>query len=141
MVILHYKRPLLRCSTLKLSIMLGISRVSPTVTERVKRKTGTWKTKTLAGADFLWRLMRHLLPKGFRRARNFGFLHPNSKRLIQVLQLRFNIDPNQFATVTRERPKIRCPCCGEKMAFIGFRISPTLARRWPTHSILGEAIG
>ena len=104
-------------------------------------KTGTWKTKTLAGADFLWRLMRHVLPKGFRRARNFGFLHPNSKRLIQVLQLKFNIDPNRFTRGTRERPKIICPCCGENMAFTGFRISPTLARRWPTRSILGEAIG
>ena len=27
------------------------------------------------------------LPKGFRRARNFGFLHPNCKRLIALLRL------------------------------------------------------
>jgi predicted DNA-binding transcriptional regulator YafY len=28
-----------------------------------------------------------VLPKGFRRARNFGFLHPNSKGLIALLQV------------------------------------------------------
>ena len=36
-----------------------------------------------------------MLPKGFRRARNFGFLHPNCKRLIALLQvlLKFASDP------------------------------------------------
>ena len=28
-----------------------------------------------------------MLPKGFRRARNYGFLYPNSKRLIALLRL------------------------------------------------------
>ena len=45
------------------------------------------ETKTVTGEEFLWLLLQHVLPKGFRRARNFGFLHPNSKPLIQVLQL------------------------------------------------------
>ncbi|WP_366636053.1 transposase [Aquisalimonas sp.] len=43
-----------------------------------------YETRTLAGEDFLWLLLRHVVPKGFRRARNFGFLHANSKRLIQL---------------------------------------------------------
>jgi hypothetical protein len=30
---------------------------------------------TVSGADFLWLVLPHVLPKGFRRARNFGFLH------------------------------------------------------------------
>ena len=42
---------------------------------------------TVSGATFLWLLMQHVLPKGFRRSRNFGFLHPNSKRLITLLHL------------------------------------------------------
>jgi hypothetical protein len=32
--------------------------------------------------------LQHTLPKGFRRARNYGFLHPNSKRTIALLQLK-----------------------------------------------------
>ena len=49
-------------------------------------KTGKMATRTVSGATFLWLLMQHVLPKGLRRARNFGFLHPNSKRLIALLQ-------------------------------------------------------
>ena len=32
-------------------------------------------------------VLQHVLPRGFRRARNYGFLHPNSKRLIELLHL------------------------------------------------------
>ncbi len=45
-------------------------------------KTGRIERRTVSGADFLWLVLQHVLPKGFRRARNFGFLHPNCKRLI-----------------------------------------------------------
>ena len=43
--------------------------------------------RTVSGATFLWLVLQHVLPKGFRRSRNFGFLHPNSKRLISLLKL------------------------------------------------------
>ena len=49
--------------------------------------------RTVSGADFLWLMLQHVLPKGFRRARNFGFLHPNCKRLIALLQLLLKFDP------------------------------------------------
>ncbi|MCP5039147.1 MAG: transposase, partial [Rhodobacteraceae bacterium] len=45
-------------------------------------KTKQMEVRTVCGATFLWLILQHVLPKGFRRARNFGFLHPNSKRLI-----------------------------------------------------------
>ncbi len=47
----------------------------------------------MPGADFLWLILQHVLPKGFRRARNFGFLHPNCKRLIALLHLLLRFDP------------------------------------------------
>ncbi|TXK98547.1 hypothetical protein BMR11_08090, partial [Methylococcaceae bacterium CS5] len=34
-------------------------------------KTKRYQTKTVPGADFLWLVLQHVLPKGFRRARNF----------------------------------------------------------------------
>jgi hypothetical protein len=40
-----------------------------------------------------------VLPKGFRRARNFGFLHPNSKRLIALLHLLLKFDPSRASRV------------------------------------------
>ena len=45
-------------------------------------KTKKIQTRTLPGAQFLWLILQHVLPKGFRRTRNFGFLHSNSKRVL-----------------------------------------------------------
>jgi hypothetical protein len=40
------------------------------VTFRYTDNTGTHKTRTLAGADFVWLLLAHVLPKGSRRSRD-----------------------------------------------------------------------
>jgi hypothetical protein len=37
------------------------------------------ETRTLSAVAFLHLILQHILPKGFRRARNFGFLHPNRR--------------------------------------------------------------
>ena len=102
--------------------------------------SGQWRYKTVSGVDFLWRLLQHVLPKHFRRARNFGFLHPNSKRLIQVLQLLFKIDPHRWLAIPRKRPAIRCPCCNEEMIFTGFRIPRMDYRRCQPRLDKGVAI-
>ena len=86
--------------------------------------TKQFETRTESGANFLWLLFQHVLPKGFRRARNFGFLHPNSKRLIQVIQLRFNIDINRSLRYLKKRPQWRCPCCGSRMVILETRLPP-----------------
>jgi len=83
----------------------------------------TRRTRTLSGAEFLWLLLKHLLPRGFRRARDYGFLHGNSKRLINLLHivLRFS------APVSRESEKtprvdICCSQCGGNMKVIATRL-------------------
>ena len=78
-------------------------------------KTKRFKTKTVSGADFLWRVLQHVLPKGFRRARNYGFLHPNSKKVIQVLQYLLKFDPTKLLTKIKQRPQLICECCGAIM--------------------------
>jgi hypothetical protein len=87
-------------------------------------KTKKMEYRTVTGAEFLWLLVQHVLPKGFRRARNFGFLHPNSKRLIQVVQLISKLDPNRALAWLKERPKMICSCCGGVMKIIKTRIPP-----------------
>ena len=57
-------------------------------------KTGKSARRTVSGAQFLWLVLQHVLPKGFRRARNFGFLHPNCKRLIALLHLLLRVVPS-----------------------------------------------
>ena len=75
------------------------------------------ETRTLSGVDFLRLILRHILPKGFRRARNFGFLHPNSK-LVKLVQLikRVAIPPPQ------PRPAVNCACCGQPMRIVRTRV-------------------
>lgn len=84
--------------------------------------TGKLEKRALAGADFLWLIVQHVLPKGFRRARNFGFLHANCKRLIGLLHLLLRFDPGRFTPPRKERPPLRCACCGAVMTIVRTRI-------------------
>ena len=88
-------------------------------------KTKQWELRTVSGAKFLWLVLQHVLPKGFRRARNFGFLHPNSKQLIKVLQLVFKLNPNQWLAKIRPRSQLKCKCCGAIM-IVGRRRIPVI---------------
>jgi hypothetical protein len=100
------------------------------VTFRYKNsKTKKYHTRTLKAVDFLWLVFQHILPRGFRRVREYGFWHANSKRLLKVLQCLLRIHTK---TVTVTRKRMRCPCCGSFMNIVetllpaGFRL-PALA--------------
>ena len=81
-------------------------------------KSGKRELRTVSGADFLWLVLQHVLPKGFRRARNFGFLHPNCKRLIALLQLVLKFVPLQVGAWVKARAPVLCPCCGAAMVIV-----------------------
>jgi len=85
-------------------------------------KTGKMERRTVSGARFLWLVLQHVLPKGFRRARNFGFLHPNCKRLIALLHVLLRFDPGRATAWVKERAPILCSCCGAVMAIVKTRI-------------------
>jgi len=85
-------------------------------------KTHKMRTRTVSGAKFLWLFLQHVLPKGFRRARNFGFLHPNSKRLIALIRWLFRLHPSQVLAPEVQRPGLACPCCGASMNIVKTRI-------------------
>ncbi len=87
-------------------------------------KSRQYQHKTVSGARFLWLVLQHVLPRGFRRARNYGFLHPNSKILIQLLTLVFHFDPARFLKKQKPRAQLRCACCGKPMRMVTTRIEP-----------------
>jgi hypothetical protein len=80
--------------------------------------TGETRTRTLKGEDFLWRVIQHVLPKGFRRVRDYGFLHGNAKKLLSLVQLILRVVIS--AIPVRERPCVRCPKCQTPMQIVGF---------------------
>ena len=83
-----------------------------------KSKTKTYHTKTLPAIEFLWLVIQHILPRGFRRARDYGFLHHNSKTLIKILQWMFKIDTGSWIAKMKERVPMLCACCGAKMTIV-----------------------
>jgi len=74
-------------------------------------------TETLFGEDFIWRVIQHVLPRGFHRVRDYGFLHHNARKVLRLLQmiLRVALKPRP----KKERPAFRCSACGHLMIVIG----------------------
>ena len=96
-------------------------------------KTGQYRTRTIRGERFLYLLMLHVLPKGFRRVRCYGFLHPYSKKLIRFLQLLLRLNPlTIFGTPQTKRTPITCPVCGMEMKIMGPGYSNHHLSGWPS---------
>jgi len=75
-------------------------------------------TRREKGETFLWLMFQHVLPKGFRRVRDYGFLHGNAKKTLQLIQLLLQVvipipDP-------KSRPLHGCKHCGQPMLVIRF---------------------
>ena len=94
-------------------------------------KTGKRARRTVPGAHFLWLVLQHVLPKGFRLARNFGFLHPNCKRLLALLHLLLKFAPSQAMAWFKERAPIFCTCCGAVMTIVKTRIRSVFSESHP----------
>jgi hypothetical protein len=87
-------------------------------------QTNTIQHRTLPGEDFMALLLQHVLPKGLRRARDYGFLHGNAKRILKIVQwvLRVML-PERLAT---KKAQFRCPHCQGRMFVI--RMTPPLPK-------------
>ena len=85
----------------------------------VDSDTGDTKYRKLKGEDFLQLVVQHVLPRGFRRVRGYGFLHSNARKLRTLIQLilRVTILPIK----PRPRPAFKCSCCKSDMVIWAFR--------------------
>jgi len=89
------------------------------VTFRYKEsETQIIKTRKLKGEDFLWEILQHVLPKGFRRTRNYGFLHGNAKAKLRAILLLFGLHLSIFKEP--DRTPFKCPKCSLPMTIISF---------------------
>lgn len=85
----------------------------------VESKSGSTKFRTLKGEEFLRLILLHVLPRGFRRVRDYGFLHSNAKRLRSLVQLILHVIIRKLEL--RPRPAFKCPCCKVPMMIVRFR--------------------
>ena len=58
----------------------------------------------------------------------FGFLHPNSKRQIKLIQLLLRRIPDLKFIEAKKRPSLCCPCCGGEMKIVRTGIKPAVVR-------------
>ena len=94
----------------------------------------------------MWLLLQHVLPKGFRRSRNFGLLHPNCRHRLRLVLLRLRhrpaatvpcpagVPPSSDAAPPvltppslSARPKLQCRCCGSAMEIVRRHIAAPLS--------------
>jgi len=85
-------------------------------------KTKKEKSKIVEGEDFLFTFFRHVLPKGYRRIRDFGFLHGNAKKALSLIQDFLKVIT--FKLIEIEKKKFTCSCCGGEMKVIAFNLMP-----------------
>ena len=86
----------------------------------VDGKSGQPAYRTLPLVDFLWRIMMQVLPSGFRRVRDYGFLHGNARDRVILLQilLHVSVPPAEPQANT----EFTCSACHMPMRIVGFVI-------------------
>jgi hypothetical protein len=84
----------------------------------VESRTEKTRLRMIKGEDFLWLVLQHVLPKGFRRVRDYGFLHGNAKKLLSLVQLVLRVLIE--ACESRPRPVFKCPICQAPMQIMAF---------------------
>jgi len=78
--------------------------------EYLDAKTKTRKTRSLPAVDFLFLILQHVLPKRFRRVRDYGFHHGNARKTLLQIRLLLNHEPPPLKIPKRPMPK--CQSCG-----------------------------
>lgn len=81
-------------------------------------KTKKMRQRTEPAVTFLWKVLQHVLPKGFRRVRDYGFLSGPGKRTLQRLQLMLKV--RLPAEAVAKVVNVCCPDCHQPMTFMEF---------------------
>ena len=74
--------------------------------------TGLTKHKTLPSDDFILRVLRHALPRGFRRIRYYGWLHPSAMRRFLRVQTLLRVRLFLGDRPGHKTAPAPCPHCG-----------------------------
>lgn len=99
-------------------IKVSDTHVTFSYTDSETKKT---RQRCLLGEDFMLLLLQHVLPTGFRRARDYGFLHGNAKRLLHFVQQILRVMLPRIEP--KERPRFKCPKCATPMTISNIRLA------------------
>lgn len=84
---------------------------------------GVQKLATLAGTEFVERYLRHVLPRGLKAVRHYGYCHPaaTAKRQRVAFQTGRPLVIAKEPPPERE-PAFRCSCCGTALRLAGTQL-------------------
>ncbi len=78
--------------------------------------------ETISGVEFVKRYLRHVLPKGMRAVRQYGFCHPAAKAKREKIAFLTGqpllIGAAALPPPKPERPPRICGCCGKPLVFV-----------------------
>ncbi len=69
-------------------------------------------TKIQPAITFIASLLKHVLPRGFRRVRDYGFLHGNANKMLKRIQLMLRV---KLPLKIKFKKKMDCPLCSSDM--------------------------
>jgi len=77
-----------------------------------------WTPMTLDVFEFIRRFLQHVLPRGFKKVRHFGFLASRSTLLLAQLRYALGgVEGEETAEPPEDRAP-RCPVCGKRMLLL-----------------------
>lgn len=82
-------------------------------------QTKRWTPMTLPAFEFIRRFLQHVLPRGFKKVRHFGFLASRNKQLVALLHYMLgtvDLEPEDEPETQGKIPC--CPLCGKPMILI-----------------------
>lgn len=80
------------------------------------RESGQTRITTVKGLEFLHLFLQHVLPRGFRRVRHFGYLSAAAKDRYQ--HLRHLLRAGASVLLQLDKPEVCCAACGQAMTFL-----------------------
>ena len=86
--------------------------------------TKQYKRRTLPAAQFLWKVLMHVLPRGFQRTRCYGFLHHNCRVLLKRIQLMLQVVLPPVKSGATKTTAVACPKCRQPMSLVDIWRAP-----------------
>ena len=75
---------------------------------------------TLPVFEFIRRFLQHVLPRGFKKVRHFGFLSTRSQKILALLQYVFSAVESEPDNKPNPKSKVPyCSICDKQMILIG----------------------
>ncbi|MCX6858349.1 MAG: transposase [Verrucomicrobia bacterium] len=80
------------------------------------RESGEARTTSVKGMEFLRLFLQHVLPRGFRRVRHYGYLSAAAKERYE--RLRSLLKAGAIVLILPEKTAVCCSACGCAMTFL-----------------------